>query len=100
MCLHKFNMALRLLTPVTGSLTATQPRGPTFHHSCPLTSVYVFLIRFVLFILCFILLTVIFEGLLPHLLLLHRDHPHCQCKRDDHNPVCRHASHHAATSFP
>ena len=57
-------MALRLLTPVTGSLTATQPCGTTFHHSCPLTSAYVFLIRFILFILHFILLMVIFKGLL------------------------------------
>src|SRR6266702_2043215 len=97
---HKLNVALRLLTSVAGSLTATQPHGTTFHCSYLPTSVYVFLIRFILFILCFILLMVIFEGLLPHLPLLHGDHPHCQCKRDNHNPICRHASHHAATSFP
>src|SRR6266702_7640745 len=49
MCPHKLNVALRLLTPVAGSLTATQPRGTTFHRSRPPTSAYVFLIRFVLF---------------------------------------------------
>src|SRR6266702_1956561 len=100
MCPHKLNMALRLLTPVTGSLTATQPHGTTFHCSHLPTLAYVFLIRFILFILCFILLTVIFEGLLPHLPPLHGDHPHCRRKRDNHNPIRGHASHHATTSFP
>ncbi len=77
MCPHKLNVALRLLTPVAGSLPATQPCGTTFHCSHPPTPVYVFLIRFILFIFCFIHLMVIFKGLLPHSPLLHRDHPHC-----------------------